>query len=178
MCYAQNEKDFVDLENKFLDLGCPSLTEYYEKNWRPISNEWVKCFKAKSGDFLNSTNNRLESFNSKLKSLLGHRSSLNEFVRGFFTVLSAIRSERDKAAADEFLKSKTLVPENTTVAAIRSHLTSYAADFVCQELAAVSKTVVRNSTNTSCDCCFHQSMRLPCRHIFLTRSLAGLSIYD
>uniref|UniRef100_A0A7M5UYK0 ZSWIM1/3 RNaseH-like domain-containing protein n=1 Tax=Clytia hemisphaerica TaxID=252671 RepID=A0A7M5UYK0_9CNID len=172
LCYAQSKEAFDDFQAEFMAIECPKLRQYYVKNWKPISNEWVKCFKAEYGNFLNSTNNRLESINSKLKSVIGHRSSLEEFVRDFFTVLSSLRADRDLKVANEFLKARIETPSDPNIQAIRSHLTSYSADFVCEELSAIGKTDVRNSTIDSCRCHFYNSMRLPCRHIFLSRSIA------
>uniref|UniRef100_A0A7M5VF39 OTU domain-containing protein n=2 Tax=Clytia hemisphaerica TaxID=252671 RepID=A0A7M5VF39_9CNID len=173
MCYAYTKSDFERFEKEFQTLESSALLEYYDKNWKPISKEWVKCFKAEAGDFLNSTNNRLESFNSKLKTVVDNHCSLEEFVRGFFVVLDALRTERDANVAKEFQKLKLSLPHDPCVKSIYDHLTSYSANFVCEQLAAIEKTTVRNSTINSCDCCFYLSMDLPCRHIFLSRSLSG-----
>ncbi|XP_066924800.1 uncharacterized protein [Clytia hemisphaerica] len=80
MCYAHNELDFEKSEKDFELLQSKELIDCYQKDSKPIRKEWVKCFKAKAGDFLNSTNNRLESFNSKLKTVLNNHSSLEEFT--------------------------------------------------------------------------------------------------
>lgn len=173
MCYAHNELDFEKSEKDFELLQSKELIDYYQKNWKPIRKDWVKCFKAKAGDFLNSTNNRLESFNSKLKTVLNNHSSLEEFVRGFFVVLSALRTERDAKVASEFQKTRLSLPKDRNIESIHLHLTSYAAKFVSDELAKISKTSERNSTTGTCDCPFYNSMKLPCRHIFYSRSLAG-----
>lgn len=169
MCYAHTEEEFVFLEKQFLALDSSTLIKYYKEHWQSISSEWVKCFKAQKGHFLNSTNNRLESFNGKLKSVIGYKSSIEEFVRGFFVVLESLRTERDSVVADEFLKVRPFVTEDKNTKSIRSYLTNYAANYVCEELAALQKTQVQQSTVTTCNCCFAMSMRLPCRHIFLSR---------
>jgi len=44
-----------------------------------MTGEWVTGLTSGSGNFLNSTNNRLESFNSKLKSVIPVYSNLPEF---------------------------------------------------------------------------------------------------
>ena len=169
MCFANTKEDFISLEKQFLALDSSPLVEYYKEHWQPISCEWVKCFKAQKGHFLNSTNNRLESFNGKLKSVIGFKSSLEEFVRGFFVVLESLRTERNQVVANEFLKVRPFTTEDKNIKAIRNHLTVYAADYVCEELAALKQSKVQQSTITACDCCFATSMRLPCRHIFLSR---------
>ncbi|XP_066923591.1 zinc finger SWIM domain-containing protein 3-like [Clytia hemisphaerica] len=179
MCYAWSQEEFEKFEKQFEALESPDLVAYYKTNWKPISKEWVRCFKAESGDFLNSTNNRLESFNSKLKTVVNIHCSLEEFVRGFFTVLSALRTERDVNVVKEFQKTKFSIAKDPNIVAIRDHLTSYSADFVCNELAAFPKTSERKSTIDSCDCPFYNSMRLPCRHIFKSRSSKGCTpIFD
>ena len=58
-----------------------------------IRDEWVLGMKSNCGNFLNFTNNRLESINGKL---INRHSSLEEFVDRFFVILTA---ERDHKAA-------------------------------------------------------------------------------
>lgn len=48
--------------------------------------------------FMNKTNNRLESFNGKLKSVISCFSTLEHFVEKLFIVLKCVRLERDKNA--------------------------------------------------------------------------------
>lgn len=55
--------------------------------------------KYATGNFLNGTNNRLESINAKLKSVISRYSSLEQFVDNFFLILRVLRSERDHKAA-------------------------------------------------------------------------------
>ena len=43
--------------------------------------------KYSTGNFLNGTNNRLESLNAKLKSVITRYSTLEEFVDNFFLLL-------------------------------------------------------------------------------------------
>ena len=49
-----------------------------------------------SGNFLNGTNNRVESINAKLKSVVSRYSSLEEFVEKFFLILRVLRAEDQK----------------------------------------------------------------------------------
>ena len=59
-----------------------------------ISGQWVKNTPL---EILNTTNNRLESINAKLKSNIPH--ALEEFVDKFFLILRVLRCERDHKAA-------------------------------------------------------------------------------
>jgi len=49
-----------------------SVINYYNKNWHNIRKEWVMGMTFDTGNFMNKTNNRLESltFNGKLTVIL------------------------------------------------------------------------------------------------------------
>ena len=70
--------------------------------------------KSSCGNLLNSTNNRLESINGKLKQEISRHSSLEDFVDKFFIILTALRTERDHRAAVMFQKVKVcaLAPDS------------------------------------------------------------------
>ena len=59
----------------------------------------VNGFKIHHWKFFNSTNNRLESINAKLKFVISRYSSLEEFVDKFFLILRVLRCERDHKIA-------------------------------------------------------------------------------
>ena len=83
ICYAKSEEEFQSLCNQLERDGPVQVTTYFKANWLPIRKEWVLCLKAQSGSFLNTTNNRLESINGKLKQVISKRSTLEEFVDKF-----------------------------------------------------------------------------------------------
>ena len=58
------------------------------------------------GTFLNTTNNRLESINGKLKQVISHNSSPEKFHPPFFVILTALHTEHDHKAAVMFQKVK------------------------------------------------------------------------
>ena len=87
MVYAPSEQKYMELYSQF--KGCaPSVVEYFEQNWHPIRKQWTMGMKYSTGNFLNGTNNRLESLNAKLKFVTSCYSSQEEFVDKFFLVLS------------------------------------------------------------------------------------------
>lgn len=184
MCYSSSFDEFQNNVKLFKDSAPSKLLDYFEKQWEPISKDWVRCLKSKYGNFLNSTNNRLESFNGKLKSVISHHSSLEVFVEGFFVVLSTLRNERDHVIVTEFQKVKISHHKESDVESqIQGYLTSYAADYVVAQLKKAQDTKKNigdeefHSTNDSCTCCFSVSMRLPCRHIFSRRLFSKLPVF-
>ena len=79
------------------------------------------------GNFLNSTNNRLENINGKLKQVITCHSSLQEFITNFFIILRALRTERDHKAAIMFQKIPVRAfPPETPEGELYKLLTSYA----------------------------------------------------
>ena len=195
MAYAISEAEYLDIYSEFENSAPRTVKSYFDENWRDIRDEWVLGLKCSSGNFLNSTNNRLESINGKLKQVVNRHSSLEEFLEKFFIILTALRTERDHKAALIFQKVKVSPYRDDSPQCMYSRLlTSYAATFVHKQLELASKVssfsdqngsyVVNTSegqkkvTESSCECMFFSSMLLPCRHIFALRSKLALSLYD
>lgn len=65
------------------ELTPHQVVTYFNKNWHNIREQRVTGLMSESGNFLNSTNNRLESFNLKLKSVILVHSNLPEFLKNF-----------------------------------------------------------------------------------------------
>ena len=99
MAYAPSEQKYMELYSQFKSCAPSTVVEYFNQNWHPIRKQWTMGMKYSTGYFLNGTNNRLESLNAKLKSVISRYSSLEEFVDKFFLVLRVLRSERDHAAS-------------------------------------------------------------------------------
>ena len=98
LAYSKSNNDYNDIHRQFLATSPAPVKEYFEQNWHPIRKEWVMGYMFSTGNFLNRTNNRLESLNGKLKQVIGRHSSLETFIREFFMVLSVLRNERSYKA--------------------------------------------------------------------------------
>lgn len=187
--------NYTKLYDEFLKSAPKEVIDYFNKNWHAISDEWVLGMKSCSGNFLNFTNNRLESINGKLKQVINRHSSLEEFVENFFIILTALRTERDHKAAVMCQKIKVNPFRDDSPQCMYSRfLTNYAAGFVHKQLKLSEK--VQNFTENeegfmvktseglkkvsvqSCECVFNKSMLLPCRHIFALRSKLDEPLYD
>lgn len=88
------------------------MLEYFTKNWHNIREQWVTGLTCNSGNFLNSTNNRLKSFNSKLKLGILVFSNLPEFFKKLFIILKCIRLERDNNAINIIQRCPTTIFNN------------------------------------------------------------------
>ena len=83
MAYTSSEKEYESLYAELQKSAPREVRQYFDDNWHCIKSEWVLHFKAVSGSFLNSTNNRLESLNAKLKQVISRHSSLEDFINHF-----------------------------------------------------------------------------------------------
>ncbi|KAH9384541.1 hypothetical protein HPB48_026549 [Haemaphysalis longicornis] len=101
MVFSRSNEAFEKLQEEFDQTVCQEIRSYYDKNWRPIKDEWYTGPQFMSENFNNTTNNRIESLNSKLKSVIKKNSSLEEFVCSLFTILNALSDERDHRGTDK-----------------------------------------------------------------------------
>lgn len=196
LAYSKSEVKYDQNYKMLLKSGLHSVISYYNTNWHPIRHEWVECYKGINFTLGESTNNRLESIHSKLKSVCSKHVNLATFFDHFFSVLSCLRNERDHATLMAIVKKRVIAaPENSPEWQYASLLTPYAFNFVQRQLFLRNKVVVTAATSetqftvsssegrlsvtaNSCHCKFWNTMHLPCRHIFTIREKLQLPLYD
>lgn len=67
MRYAKNDDEFDDLYKQLTELASPNFMNYFDTNWLEFPAAWSFRDKKGSINLGNTTNNRLENFNGKLK---------------------------------------------------------------------------------------------------------------
>lgn len=159
------------------------VIQYFDQNWHNIKEQWVKCFIVKYHCFGQRTNNRLESLNQKLKTVITKYSALPAFISSLDRCIGGMCIEKDIKRAEAVMKK----PADTSL--FESHdylyhkiLTPFAfAKYKKQ--SNVYKTVrfvhidaqmgVSGATQTSrviasansCECEFFSSMGIVCKHM-------------
>ena len=179
MCYAKSEDEYTKHYEHFMNAAPLHVQKYFNEDWYNTRQEWVLSFVFSCGNFLNPTDNRVESFNGKLKSVIESYRSLEEFC--------ATRNERNQR--------KVLYLPGSIQEQYATQLTLYAAGFVTQQIEYLgrvgsitenhngifhvhSSRGVEKVSKDNCTCFFFSSMRLSCRHMFAVRQVAGENIYD
>lgn len=174
-----------------------SVNLYFEENWQPIKEQFVTCYKNAILNFGETTNNRLESTNAKIKSVCSKHSSLLQFFNEMFTVLGALRNERrHRQLMALSCLSTAVTTDKEDMRKYRDLLTPYAyievkkqADLgekvKVKEVLPDKSIIVNSSINSSlkvssstCECNFTTKMGLPCRHILKARSVLNMSHFD
>ena len=68
LVYAQNDEEYQKFYQLLKQTKLKEVIHYFDDNWHGIKEQWVEGLKRESCHYLNSTNNRLESINQKIKS--------------------------------------------------------------------------------------------------------------
>ena len=61
LAYAHTNEEYDQLRAQLLSTSPRRVCTYFEQNWHPLREEWTMPEKLSSDNFLNNTNNRLES---------------------------------------------------------------------------------------------------------------------
>ena len=131
LVYASSELHYNEFYSQFVRDVPQTVVKYYNENWHSIRMEWVLGIKCVAGSFLNSTNNRLESLNGKLKQVIKRYSTMEEFITNLFIAITSIRTEQDHEAALLYQKVKIYpFSDSSPEAKYSVFLTSYAFEFV------------------------------------------------
>ena len=91
LAYSTSEDKHMDIYSRFKGGAPAEVVKYFDDNWHSIRKQWALGMKYCSGNFLNGTNNRLESLNAKIKSVVSRYSSLEEYVENFFFIIRVLR---------------------------------------------------------------------------------------
>jgi len=112
----------------------PYALQHYNGNWHHIKTEWVTGLKE-GLNLGNQTNNRIESINDKVKSVVKHNSSLHEFAEKLLVIIKSLRTERDHKTVNLFQKRPVLCSsESSPEYQFRLAATPYACSFINEQL--------------------------------------------
>lgn len=98
MVYSTSEVEYNAIYNELLALKLEKVEDYYNTNWHNIRVEWTLFGMNEHCTYLNTTNNRLESLNQKLKLIGNRNANLQTFFENLTITVSNISSEKDLKA--------------------------------------------------------------------------------
>ena len=137
----------------------------------------------------NRTTNRVESFFGSLKQSVSHRDTIQSFLQKFMSFLKQFRIAREEKFEQTTNKTHVSGLQCPVLGAYHRMITPYSFSLVEVQFGIMSKVdvrdgkafsnnILRESTNTTCDCTFFKTQRLPCRHIFAVRKYNQLELFD
>ena len=195
MAYSKDGDEYNLLHDQLKQCAPKPVLEYFQKNWHGIREQWVDGLKNSCCNYMNRTNNRVESINQKLKMVISRYSGITQFFQDLMKCLSSLEIERDHRAVEVIAKRSVFDSSNPVLNKYMSLLTPYAFQYLQDQLNYSKKVkFVRDIDEVSCEflskkrtvvtkvndctCGFVSAMRLPCRHILYMRRCRNISEYD
>ena len=181
IAHSKSQQAYDKHLNELKNTKLKSVIDYVLINWEPIKKQWVTCFKDEYLNLGETTNNRLESTFSKIKSVCSRYASLMQFFTEFFSVLKCLRGERNHHYLMALTRKDTSVLNlHGDLKSYSDHLTPYAFNFVRTQLELVDTKykLPTQASTTNCNCSFTTRMSLPCKHIFKLRKSLDMSLFD
>lgn len=182
------------VNTKFNLINFTGVTQYFNDNWHDIRQQWVKYFNVKHHCFGQRTNNRIESLNQKLKSVITKYSSLPSFISSLDACIGALCIEKDIKLAEAIMKKTA---DNTNYGPhdnkYKNKLTPFAFNEYKKQVDLIDtiqfthideRMCVSGATNSrviasakTCECDFFTSMGLICSHILAFRKFNKLDLF-
>lgn len=177
---------------QLLSLNLAKVSEYFA-SWHEIRLEWIEGLCQKQLTLGETTNNRLESINGKIKSVCSRYATLQQFFTELNIVLNTLRNERMHKALMMSVKRPTAAV-NGDLMEYRENLTTYAFQKVFAQyeqshkleplsdglivhmLFATSAGPVQ-CTALVCSCWHFTAVKLVCKHVLCFRRLNKLPFY-
>lgn len=180
MCRAEDDDAYHEHYLRLEEVASPGVLEHFVSHWHEIRSQWVQGLQE-TPTLGNRTNNRLDSINQKVASIVSKHEALDQLFQALIGFATRLRTERDQRAMQTILKIAS--PPHMTEDERRyiAYLTPYAFKRVSQQMQAAQSMEEADeayvSTSCSCNCWDATSYMLPCRHIFFERLRAGLPLY-
>lgn len=189
MIYCVSFNEYNRLYNEFSTIASVELKNYFDDNWHEpeIRETWVGCYVKKYINFNIRTNNRLESFNHKLKTIISHYTSLVEFFGSTMKLMKSMQTEKNVRVMNRAEKVPTYRgDEEVFVQNYRKLLTYFAFNHLKKQIDTMEQVVFTQTnqgssfirlrdgetivvTDESCSCNFFTTMCLPCKHLLVRR---------
>ncbi|CAG5090645.1 Protein of unknown function [Cotesia congregata] len=173
LAYSNSETQYNEIYNEFKNKVPKSVVDYFNTNWHNIRDQWT-CYSMIEDTINNTTNNRLESLNGKgSKETDTNKTMFNNFF---------------KCSTDEDLDEYMRDYRNYLTEAGFKHLRQEIGgspqvnlvniDLENKESYIHSKAEIIMITVNTCQCKFHRSLKLPCKHILALREKCNLSLFS
>uniref|UniRef100_A0A8W8MAF0 SWIM-type domain-containing protein n=1 Tax=Magallana gigas TaxID=29159 RepID=A0A8W8MAF0_MAGGI len=156
-----------------------SFMAYYNKNWgKPHQiKHWAFYKTIQQINLGNTTNNRMESHNQKIKDILKRNMTLTEAVKSILLLHRGKVNEMTHREFNHTFKTAYRLGDDDVVKDdLVKNITPYAAGILIAELEKARFSTSKN--NKMCSCSLKKTMLLPCRHVFARRIEQGENIFN
>lgn len=102
--YSRTAEEYNSLYEELLNLDLPEVSSYFNENWHVIRDEWTLHGRNRHANYMNATNNRLESLNGKLKMIGNRYANLLSCFENLSISISVLTSEKDIQSVRQDMK--------------------------------------------------------------------------
>ena len=193
---TESLEEYRTLRTELEAIMPQDLVTYFTTNWWSCPERWATCFNVGTMKLDTTTTNHIESFHGKIKRTLRIEMGLGDNINFLISYTQELyHTFLDSTVLDSNMRRyKTTNPDADAVFA--AGLSTFIAENILQELnlakrvqysvrlieedhyEVLYKDSIKRTTPTTCDCRFHQSMRLPCRHVFFLRTYLNLTVFQ
>ncbi|XP_047140739.1 uncharacterized protein LOC105846787 [Hydra vulgaris] len=183
LCHSRDQSIYEKQKQLLLSLN-ECFAEYFLNNWDHMRDRWVFYKRATHLNFGDTTNNRIESYHQKLKSVITHPIDLHQCLEKIFFLNDMFLEEC------KFKQFKSLTKKYfSELSYLHNIITPYAIKHVSLELVkSTHYDLILPSNNTHnvivgdntyivseklCNCKFFMNMCLPCRHLIAVSQYLG-----
>lgn len=104
LVYSQSAESYNVIYEELMQLKLEEVTQYYKDNWNCIREEWTLFGCNKQSNYMNGSNNSLESLNQKIKLIGNRHANLLTFFENLSITMTNLSSEKDLAAIRSTMK--------------------------------------------------------------------------
>ena len=188
MIYAKSKQQFDDVM-KDICVSSLGFSDYLDTNWMPHKEMWALHLRD-CITFGNNTNNRIESFNQKVKQVTHSSETMAMCIEKILALNTAMDQKLMYQLYQNECTSVVIKGQDITTAAFFEIYTEYAARLCCQQWSIAKKAkyglleakdsapaeryIVKVGSDfqyrvsqdlTACTCTFKKNHDLPCRHV-------------
>lgn len=104
MIHSKSLQEYNALYEDLKNTRIESIILYFNSQWHNCVNEWTMFGRNLNNHYLNTTTNRLESLNQKLKLVVNKYSNLVRFFKDLNITVNVLASERDNRIVKDTMK--------------------------------------------------------------------------
>ncbi|XP_044596692.1 uncharacterized protein LOC123273352 [Cotesia glomerata] len=145
LVFSSSKEEYDDLYLELNLTATPEFMTYFNNNWHNIREEW-SMYSVLQNSLGNTSNNRLESLNGKMKQVLEKNSPLLITIKDFFLWYGSHKTGSLLRTAAQFLKKKNLqFDADDSEKKYMKTLTEFASTKVLKEIKLSKKIVCFNA---------------------------------
>lgn len=153
MIFSKSRDEYNKYYSDLQNLQLTSIINYFDVNWNTCVTKWTLFGRNMNNYLLNTTSNRVESLNQKIKLVVTKYSSIIRFFKDLSLTINVRSSEGDIVMIKNKMKKSRTQKNNVVLMEYKKILTNFAFIKVSEEYFkfTISNSIRRESLKS----CIH-----------------------